>query len=396
MHERCLILVAFLGACVPDIADEPQGGQAAGTRASGACGTGIWQHGSLEIHHIDAGEGVSTLIVSPVGRSMLIDLGEADWDRDDGAKVVGDYVRRVLGCTRLDYVVISHFHVDHVGFPGYGGLWHLVTQQRFSVGRLLHRDLFRFRGTSAGTVSAWGEFLQSAAAKVLSPKIAALGRAQVDLGGGVDFVCVAVDANGLLPAGDFSADPAPPDENDYSIAALVRLGRLDYFTAGDLSGRTKVFGSYAYHDGETAVAARVKDVDVYRASHHGSSHSSSATLLAELDPEVSILQVSDSNSNGHPAQATLDRLLGTSAVYLTQRGDPSTDLGAGTVSGDVVVRTVDGCSYSVAGDIFAATDPARIDADGDGYYAEADPDDLDARVIPTANGCDKQYEACQP
>lgn len=395
MRKRGLLLVAILAGCMPDLSADPPDGPS-GSLANGACGSGTWQSGSLEIHHIDAGEGVATLLVSPVGRSLLIDVGEADWDCEDGAERVGRYLSRVLGCKHLDYVVLSHFHVDHAGLPGHGGLWHLVARQGFSVEKLLHRDLFHYRGTSSATVSAWAEFLDSVEARALSPQVAVLGSSQVALGGAVDFRFVAVDGNGLLPVGDFSSDPAPPDENDYSIAALVRFGRLDYFSAGDLSGETKVFGSYAYHDGETAVSARVKDVDVYRASHHGSSHSSNASLLAELDPEVSILQVGDGNSNGHPAQATVDRLLATSAVYLTERGDPGTDLRAGKVVGDVVVRSQDGSSYTVAGDLFTASDPPRIDEDGDGYFVEADPDDHNARSIPPANGCDKQYEACPP
>lgn len=377
-----------LAGCLPELPN-PSGNQSdhGQPRApDGPCGSGTWQSGWLEIHHIDVGQAVSTLIVSPVGRSMLVDVGEADWDRTEGAERVGDYLRGVLGCARLDYLVVSHFHVDHVGFPGYGGLWHLATQQGFSVGRLLHRDLDRYVGTSATMVSAWRDYLQSPAAAVLSPQKAALGRSQVELGGGVDFAIVAVDGNGLLPVGDWSSDPAPPDENDYSIAALVRLGRFDYFTAGDLSGQTNVATGYAYHDGETALAARVKDVDVCRVSHHGSSHSSNATLLAQLDPEVAIVQVGDGNRNGHPSQATVDRLLETSVVYFTEHGDPATDLGAGKVVGDVVVRTDDGIAYTVAGDRFTATDPRRVDDDGDGYFVEADPDDHSALVVPAPNG----------
>ena len=53
------------------------------------------------------------VIVSPAGRSMLIDAGEAAWDSDDGATLVAAYVRAVLGCARLDYAVLSHFHLDH-------------------------------------------------------------------------------------------------------------------------------------------------------------------------------------------------------------------------------------------------------------------------------------------
>jgi len=365
-------------------------------RPNGPCGSGTWLPGSLEIHHIDAGEGVSTLIVSPLGRSMLVDVGEADWDRDDGAHLVGDYLRRVLGCNQVDYVVATHFHVDHLGFPGHGGLWHLARKQGLSVGKFLHRDLYRYRGTSAATVSAWGGFLQSPEAAALSSQIAVLGRSQVELGGGVDFAFVAVDGNGSLAAGDFSSDPAPPDENDYSIAALLRFGRFDYFTAGDLSGRTKVFGSYSYHDVETAVAPRVKDVDVYRASHHGSSLSSNDTLLAELAPEVTIVQVGDSNSNGHPAQSTVDRLVATGALYFTEHGDVDTDLRTGKVVGDVVVRSLDGVAYTVAGDAFTASDPPRIDDDGDGYFVEADPDDHSAALLLAPNGgCDSRYQVCQ-
>jgi hypothetical protein len=380
--------------CLPGIPDDAGGGAAV---QAGACGSGSWQPGWLEIHHIDAGEGVSTLIVSPTGRSMLIDVGEADWDRDDGARLVGDYVRRVLGCAWLDYVVVSHFHVDHIGFPGYGGLWHLTRQQGFSVGRLLHRDLYHYAGVSGATLTSWREYLQSPEAAALAPAIVAVGLGQVQLGENVDFAFVAVDGSGLLPAGDFSSDSVPPDENDYSIAALLRFGRLDYLTAGDLSGRTllAVQDGYSYHDGETFIAPRVKDVDVYRASHHGSSHASNETLLAEIDPEVAIVQVADGNPNGHPSQSTVDRLAATSAVYFTEHGDPGTDLRNGKVIGHVVLRSANGIDYTVGDDPFVATDPARVDVDGDGYFVEADPDDNSAAVVPARNGgCDRVYQAC--
>jgi len=154
-----LAWVSTVASCLPALpAAPPGGGQAtsgATTTGTGECGSGSWRSGWLEIHHIDAGEGVSTLIVSPAGRSLLIDAGEAAWDSDDGAKVVGAYVRGVLGCARLDYVVLSHFHVDHVGFPGHGGVWHLAHEQGFVVGKLLHRDLYRYAGASSGTVDAW-------------------------------------------------------------------------------------------------------------------------------------------------------------------------------------------------------------------------------------------------
>jgi len=399
-----IVFVAFVStvaSCLPALPDaSPGGGQASSgptAQGTGECGSGTWQPGWLEIHHIDAGEAVSTLIVSPAGRSLLIDAGEAAWDKDDGAKTVGAYIRSVLGCARLDYVLLSHFHLDHVGFPGHGGVWHLVHEQGFAVGKLLHRDLYRYAGAGGDTLNTWRTYLQSDEAQVLHPEIAALGTGQVQLGGGVAVAIVAVDANGVLPAGDFAADPAPPDENDYSIAALLRMGRLDYFSAGDMSGETLVArsGGYSYHDIETRTAPQVKDVDVYRVSHHGSSHASNSTLLAEMQPRVAIIQVADGNTYGHPAQSTVDRLIATSALYLTEHGDPSTNLRTGKVVGHVVLRTSTGIDYAINGDHFVASDPVRVDSDGDGYFVEADPDDNSAASVPAPNGgCDATYETC--
>ena len=396
-----LVGVLFPASCLPALPEVSAGGGQAAPGAvgegSGACGSGSWQPGWLEIHHIDAGQAVSTLIVSPAGRSLLIDAGEAEWDKSDGAETIGAYVRSVLGCAALDYVVVSHFHLDHVGYPGQGGIWHLVERQGFTVGELLHRDLFRYVGTGSGTLVAWQSYLQSDAGLALHPQVAVVGAGQVDLGSGVALAFVAVDGAGGLPAGDYSADPAPPDENDYSIAALLRMGRLDYLTAGDLSGETLVAqsGGYSYHDIETPMAPLVKDVDVYRVSHHGSSHASNATLLAEIAPRVSIIAVGDGNGNGHPTQSTVDHLLARSSLYLTEHGDPGPNLGAGKVVGHVVLRTATGVDYTINGDNFRASDPVRKDADGDGYFQEADPDDQMASVVPAPNGgCDSAYQAC--
>ena len=401
MASKTVLLTwtSLLASCLPALPDaSPGGGQAATSAAdTGVCGSGSWRPGWLEIHHIDGGEAVSTLIVSPAGRSLLIDAGEAAWDSDAGAKIAGSYMRSVLGCATLDYVLLSHFHLDHVGFPGRGGLWHLVHAQGFSVGKLLHRDLFHFAGASSQVFDTWRSYLQSDDGQSLHPEIAVVGTGQVQLGGGVAFSIVAVDGNGTLAAGDHGGDVTPPDENDYSIAAVLRMGRLDYFTAGDLSGETLVSrsGGYAYHDLETRTAPRVKDIDVYRVSHHGSSHASNATLVAQMQPRVAIIQVADGNPYGHPTQTTVDRLLATSALYLTEHGDSGTNLRDGKVLGHVILRTATGIDYTVGGDTFIASDPPRFDHDGDGYFGEADPDDNSAVVIPTPNGgCDATYESC--
>ena len=361
----------------------------------GVCGTGSWTAGNLEIHHLDVGQGDSTLIVSPTGKSLLFDAGEDNWNSSAKAQIEGAYIQSVLGCKQLDYVVVSHFHSDHIGYVGYGGLWNLVEAQNFSIGQTLLRDYNAYLGEGSGTLDQWKVYLAGSGATKLHPAAAVEGESQVNLGGGVSFKIVAVDGNGALLPGNFGADSAPPSENDYSIGTLISYGAFDEWLGGDLDGEhTSAFG-YSYHDIELSVAPEVGDVDVYRVNHHGSDHSSSPTFVGQLDPEVSIISVGDGNTYGHPRQAVMNALLATSDVYLTERGDLTTDIGSAVVAGNVVIKTANGTNYTVNGTPYLATEPIRTDADGDGYFAEVDPGDNNPGLKPAPRGgCDALYQPC--
>ncbi len=223
IHVLCLITLLLLPA--------PGAAQAAGT-----CGTGSWTSGDLEIHHINIGQGDSTLIVGPTGRSLLFDAGETYWNSSAKAQIIGPYIESVLGCRSLDYVIISHFHADHTGYPGYGGLWNLVETQGFTVGTTLVRNYNTHLGDSSGTFTNWKTYLEGPGQTKLHPVFAVEGTGQVDLGPGVVFDIVAVNGNGALYAGDFHLDASPPSENDYSIGAVLRYGAFDEWIGGDLDG----------------------------------------------------------------------------------------------------------------------------------------------------------------
>src|SRR4029079_7455110 len=68
---------------------------------------------SLEVYAIDVEGGQSTLIVSPTGESMLIDTGWPGFDGRDAARIGA--AAKAAGVSKLDYVLITHFHRDHVG-----------------------------------------------------------------------------------------------------------------------------------------------------------------------------------------------------------------------------------------------------------------------------------------
>ena len=186
-----------------------------------------------------------------------------------------------------------------------------------------------------------------------------------------------------------------PLENDYSIGAVLSFGNFDEWMGGDLDGQYLLSGGYRYHDIELSVAPEVGDVDVYKVNHHGSSHSSSATFINQIDPEVSVVSVGNANTYGHPTQVVMDRLLATSTVYLTERGDTNTNIGPAIVAGNIVIKTSNGSTYTVNGTTYTATEPTRADQDGDGYFAEADPNDTSPGTIPAPNGgCGSLYQAC--
>jgi beta-lactamase superfamily II metal-dependent hydrolase len=57
---------------------------------------------------------------------------------------------------------------------------------------------------------------------------------------------------------------------------------------------------YLYNDIESFVAPRVGEIDIYRANHHGSGHSSSQLFMDTLNPQLSLISCGVANSYGHP------------------------------------------------------------------------------------------------
>src|SRR5499426_4231288 len=70
------------------------------------------QSRNLEIYWVDVEGGAATLIISPSGESMLIDTG-FEVDGRDAKRIYA--AAQQAGLKKIDYVVISHYHADHVG-----------------------------------------------------------------------------------------------------------------------------------------------------------------------------------------------------------------------------------------------------------------------------------------
>lgn len=356
--------------------------------SNGPC-TGTWTPDTFEIHIFDVKQGDSQLIISPSGKTLLIDMGEPARNTGSGAAYIADKLRKIMGpsFSHIDYIIPSHLHLDHIGNAGYGGIWALLEVHGFTVGKLIDRDagvwvdsngdgvcnpdteiVWDNAGTTSSTARNWLCYATNPenAAK-LNREIAVINSTtQIDLGPDVTVKIVQRDAESVMMAdgvtpvgGDHTAEAFPPSENDYSIGVKITFGLLDYATAGDSDGEytTSVFG-YTYNDVEALLAPRIGVVDVVRANHHGSGHSTSQLYADTLQPYVSFISCG-SNPYGHPGQTTLDRLLSWSAVYITNLCDATRDYGASViVNGDIVLKSTDGINFTVNdGTPFSATNP---------------------------------------
>jgi len=350
---------------------------------------GAWVPGTFAIYVFDVEQGDSQFIISPSGKTLLIDLAEHNWNTGANAAYIAGKLRQIMGSSfsHIDYIVPSHLHLDHIGYVGYGGLWALLEVHGYTVGKLVDRDagtwvdsnsngiceddteiVWYNAGTTSGTASNWLCYVTNPAnASTVNREVAVVNSTtQIDLGPGVTVKVVQRDAENVLMAdgvtplrGDHTTDPLPPSENDYSIGLKITYGQLDYATAGDSDGEyaTSEFG-YTYNNVEATLAQRIGVVDVMRANHHGSGHSTSQVYADALQPHASFISCGN-NTYGHPGQTTLDRLLFWGAVYLTNMCDTTRNYGASViVNGDIVLQSTDGTNYTVNGTAFVASDPA--------------------------------------
>src|ERR1700693_2131984 len=107
-------------------------------------------HKTLQIYFVDVEGGQATLFVTPKGQSLLIDTGWAGNDGRDADRIVA--AARLAGISKIDYVLITHFHNDHVG-----GVPQLVA--RIPAGTFIDHGENR-EATNGPTVQGWQAYQQ--------------------------------------------------------------------------------------------------------------------------------------------------------------------------------------------------------------------------------------------
>jgi competence protein ComEC len=267
--------------------------------ASSCIAPALAADGTLKAVSIDMEGGGGTLFVTPEGKSLLIDTG---WPSNfgllpspDGAKNSADRVvaaAKKLGVSKIDYLIITHFHMDHVG-----GIQDLV--KRIPV------DAFIDHGPNREQLAANASPADRAGAPVaLYPKyletikghnhIVAKAGQVIQIGSMTDTI-VASDGVVLSQPMPGAGAPNPAcntpealstkadggEENSRSVASLLRFGKVSIAMFGDLSWKKE-------HDLSCPVG-RLGHVNVLIVTQHGSVISSNPASIADMHPDVAVM-----------------------------------------------------------------------------------------------------------
>lgn len=231
-------------------------------------------HKDLQIYFIDVEGGQSTLLVSPSGKSVLIDTGWAG-DRD-AERIVR--VAKAAGLKQIDYVVITHFHQDHVG-----GAADLLS--RMKVAAFVDHGSDSENSDDAKNLYSNYEKAIKGVTRVIAKPGEGLPLTDVKL----EFVAAGGEriTDPLPGAGEanqycFSEAPPPDDatENSQSIGLLVTYGKFRFLDLGDLT-KVKEIGLVCPNN-------LLGTVSLYLATHHGGYPDNPRALVWALHPAVAI------------------------------------------------------------------------------------------------------------
>jgi beta-lactamase superfamily II metal-dependent hydrolase len=233
----------------------------------------------LDVYVIDVEGGKAMLVVSPSGESMLVDAGWPAFNGRDVDRIAA--TAKAAKVKRIDYLVITHLDVDHVGNLK-------LLASKLPIGRILDNGPLQTTGKGVEKrYKVYAEVRDSMDHATLQAgdRIPIKG-VQVDVvAAGAKFITKPLDGGGI-PNPACAVSPQPPEipqdlEDNMSIGLLFTFGRFRMIDLGDLE---------SHYDYELMCPNNpVGTVDVYHVSVHGQEKGGSAALVGGLRPRVAIM-----------------------------------------------------------------------------------------------------------
>lgn len=227
---------------------------------------------SLEIYFFDVGQADSILIKNN-NQNMLIDAG----NNSDGRLIVS-YLKNDLKIEKLDYIVGTHTHEDHIG-----GLDDVINS--------LNVEKIYMPFTSNVSTKTYEDVENAIIEKNLSITNPQVG--ETFSLGDANFEVMFVD------------NSEPDEKNDSSIVLKLNFGNQKYLFMGDAETKTESSRDW-------------EKVNVLKVGHHGSNTSSSEKFIKTVSPDIAIISVGPNNSYNLPKNEILERLKKyNSTIYRT-------------------------------------------------------------------------------
>lgn len=224
----------------------------------------------LSVHYLDVGQGDSIFIEFPDNRCMLIDASISSYE-----EIIAESITQ-LGYTKIDYVVATHPHADHIG-----GMKHIL--ETFEIGCIYMPDV-------STTTKTYTSLVETILEKEIEANIAEAGVTVFE----EDDIRVEF----LAP---YEIDES--DQNKNSAVLYLVYQEISFLFMGD-----------ADSDIERQIGE--VDCDVLKVGHHGSRTASDSLFLRDASPLYAIISCGEGNSYGHPHQEAVDRLTTCGASIL--------------------------------------------------------------------------------
>lgn len=230
---------------------------------------------NLKVYFFDVGQADSILVMNK-NQTMLIDAG----NNEDGEILVENL--RTLGITKIDYLIGTHPHEDHIG-----GLDNII--KNFEIGTI-------YMPKVQANTKTFEDVLDAVAEKNLSittPKI-----------NNTFFV-------GESKCKILSVENNSKDLNSCSIVIQMKFDALSYLFMGDAEEAVEktILEEFNNVNNNTYISEDESiKANILKVGHHGSNTSSSENFLKAVAPEIAVISVGIDNSYGHPNQIVLDRL----------------------------------------------------------------------------------------